>query len=792
MQRLTRWWITLCLIFAATPLAAQPAGRWSVAEFLASQPGPLKDLTIAGRSAADIIEEQSSYFGVSPFLSLALLEATASLLSNPSPPPEALTFPFGHHGPAGFSEQIAWVHRELRAGLGPYQQPPVIRLSDGLTLTLSLDEPAEWLAIKRFLAQGRDSTAWLAAVKATHAALRTYFDGQLAPPATTPASTTGWLRAPWPLGTRVIHLAYFDHMYPMVDLGGDGNSEMVDYLGRRTVQYNGHDGHDYVFPDAPFATPILAAADGIAYAFNEARGLGVVIVHPNGYETVYWHLSVLDSIFRNGNGVRVVAGQPIGVSGASGVSGTPHLHFEVRRWEGGIRRQVDPYGWYGPGPDPCLSYAGCAASTWLWHPDLIGTYDFTPPDYPSLPLDTTPPIGTLRVAPPAELLLAVTFDGHPLQTVGQGLPQIRGTLRFVPGRFGQALISDSAEIAFPTTGNLNVEQGTLSLWVEIPAIWLANSLDRHYLFATSAEPAGAPIYTGTLALRRDRLRPNNSAQWTFWTVGDATSGEDMLSTPDTLAAGWHHFAITWDTTSSRKALYIDGKLVAERSNTVLPSVIGGLMHLGRFSSGGSTAGVRFDELAVFDRVLSTDEIEALATMPPLAPEPVTLTGTAIRIDTNAIDDNGSISAVILGINGQLSEPLPYYDSYRWHLPSLEGDHVVEVHYLDRAGNTTVVSQTVHLNLPPRLELATTWLEDAAVSIRMTASDQNLPLEMQFSTRPEFTDAVWLPLLPEVRWRWDETEDQLLFMRVRDATGMITEPIVVRAPTSTVFIPFIAY
>ncbi|WP_298818324.1 LamG-like jellyroll fold domain-containing protein [Chloroflexus sp.] len=791
MLRLSRWIFILFLIFAATPLSAQPAGGWSVAEFLNRQPGPLKDLIIAGRSAADIIEEQSSYFGVSPFLSLALLEATAGLLSNPSPPSEAISHPFGLHGPAGFDEQIAWVNRELRAGLGPYQQPPVIRLSDGLSLTLSLAEPAEWIAMKRFLAQGRDSATWLAAVKATHTALKTYFDGELAPPAAAPAGNVGWLRAPWPPGTRVIHLAYFDHMYPMVDLGGDGNGEMVDYLGRRNVQYNSHDGHDYVFPEAPFATPILAAAAGTAYAFNEARGLGVVIVHPNGYETVYWHLSALDPIFSNGNGIPVVTGQRIGVSGASGVSGTPHLHFEVRRWEGGIRKQVDPYGWHGPGPDPCPNYAGCAASEWLWHPDLIGTYDFTPPDYPAQPVDTTPPIGTLWVSPPDDLLLAVTFDGHPAQTVGQGLPQVSGTLRFAPGRFGQALISDDAEIAFPTTGNFNPDQGTISLWVEVPTSWSANSLNRHYLWATSAEPTGAPVYTGTLALRRDRLGPNNSAQWTFWTVGDVTSGEDLLSVPDTLPAGWHHFAVIWDATSGTKVLYIDGERVAERNNAVLPVMTGGLIHLGRFSSGGAAAGVKLDELAAFDRPLTEEEIAVLASAPPLTLEQRQLNGQGIRIDTNAIDDNGSIAAVILGINGELSDPLPYYDSYRWSLPPIEGSHVVEVHYLDRAGNTTIVTQTVQLNLPPQVEVHTAQIEDDLISIQITAFDQHQPLEMQFSATPDFADATWIPFLPEVRWRWGETETRRLFVRLRDATGLVTEPIAINAPTHAVFVPFLA-
>ncbi len=59
------------------------------------------------------------------------------------------------------------------------------------------------------------------------------------------------------------------------------------------------------------------------------------------------------------SGVPVKAGDLIGSSGKTGfVVGTPHLHFEVRH----NGKQVDPYGWYGPGDDPCTAYVACEAS----------------------------------------------------------------------------------------------------------------------------------------------------------------------------------------------------------------------------------------------------------------------------------------------------------------------------------------------------------------------------------------------------------------------------------------------
>ncbi len=108
---------------------------------------------------------------------------------------------------------------------------------------------------------------------------------------------SGFLHLPWHAGTRVVHLAYFDHMFPTVDTGRDDNGYVVNYLGRGGVQYDGHDAHDFYFPDKPIGTFILAAADGVAHASTH-RGNGVWIQHPNGYVTVYWHLDKLRACSR--------------------------------------------------------------------------------------------------------------------------------------------------------------------------------------------------------------------------------------------------------------------------------------------------------------------------------------------------------------------------------------------------------------------------------------------------------------------------------------------------------------
>ncbi|HEU5089190.1 MAG TPA: M23 family metallopeptidase, partial [Roseiflexaceae bacterium] len=350
----------------ATPRITTPHFQDDVQAFLNDQPGPLKAFREGDSTAAQLINGASAYYDLSPRVLLALLETTAGLLSTPAPPPDALQRPFGSGGPDGFGAQLDWAARELRAGLGPYERAPTLRFTDATTITLVLNQAPEGVAVQRFLAPGRTQAEWRAAVERFGKLFEQYFDNVLPQSQATAAVSQGFLGLPWQAGTRVVHLAYFDHMYPTVDTTRADNGYVVNFRGQGNLQYDGHDGHDFYFPDRPVGTLIYAAADGIAYASTH-RGNGVWIEHTNGYESVYWHLDKFSRKFEgkidNHQGVAVRAGDLLGSSGRSGfVSGTPHLHFEVRH----NGRQVDPYGWFGPGSDPCAAYAACEASTWLW------------------------------------------------------------------------------------------------------------------------------------------------------------------------------------------------------------------------------------------------------------------------------------------------------------------------------------------------------------------------------------------------------------------------------------------
>ncbi|HRH45263.1 MAG TPA: peptidoglycan DD-metalloendopeptidase family protein, partial [Pyrinomonadaceae bacterium] len=78
----------------------------------------------------------------------------------------------------------------------------------------------------------------------------------------------------------------------------------------------------------PLGTPVSATGQGIVTFAGSRDGYGnmVIIQHPDGRESRYGHLSkILVS-----QGETIAAGQQIALSGSTGKSTGPHLHFEIR------------------------------------------------------------------------------------------------------------------------------------------------------------------------------------------------------------------------------------------------------------------------------------------------------------------------------------------------------------------------------------------------------------------------------------------------------------------------------
>ncbi len=88
-----------------------------------------------------------------------------------------------------------------------------------------------------------------------------------------------------------------------------------------------HEGIDFT---VPVGTDVMATGNGIVESIENSDrggGLKITVDHGFGYTTVYAHLSKAQV----SKGSRVKRGQVIALSGDSGMSIWPHLHYEVRK-----------------------------------------------------------------------------------------------------------------------------------------------------------------------------------------------------------------------------------------------------------------------------------------------------------------------------------------------------------------------------------------------------------------------------------------------------------------------------
>jgi murein DD-endopeptidase MepM/ murein hydrolase activator NlpD len=103
-------------------------------------------------------------------------------------------------------------------------------------------------------------------------------------------------------------------------------------IGTGTVD-EAHPGLDIAVP--PGTVVRVAGGGSVIQAGPDSEyGIYVLVQHPDGYQSLYGHLSrILVAV-----GQEVGAGEVIGLSGNTGRSSAPHLHFEIRQ-DG---RVVDP------------------------------------------------------------------------------------------------------------------------------------------------------------------------------------------------------------------------------------------------------------------------------------------------------------------------------------------------------------------------------------------------------------------------------------------------------------------
>lgn len=136
--------------------------------------------------------------------------------------------------------------------------------------------------------------------------------------------------------------------------------------------YDGHQGHDSAirsFREQAIGVPIFAVLDGQVVDAHDGEpdqntealdvpANFVILDHGGGYYALYWHMKRGSVAVERGQAV--TAGAQLGLTGSSGFSTGPHLHFES--WNN--RR------WFEPSAGPCRS----GGSFWKSQPPVARSF----------------------------------------------------------------------------------------------------------------------------------------------------------------------------------------------------------------------------------------------------------------------------------------------------------------------------------------------------------------------------------------------------------------------------------
>ena len=179
--------------------------------------------------------------------------------------------------------------------------------------------------------QVKTLAAQLARVEQRYEQVRTMLGGNVVPPR---PSNDGPLAVSYPVTARSPGETRRYELGPSVP--GHWPLDEAGVVTRGQVGPGGGDQHPGLDVAVPMGTPIRAAGGGtVAEAGDDPEyGRFILISHPDGYQSMYGHASRLLVT----QGEFVAAGAVIALSGSTGRSTAPHLHFEIRR-DG---RVIDP------------------------------------------------------------------------------------------------------------------------------------------------------------------------------------------------------------------------------------------------------------------------------------------------------------------------------------------------------------------------------------------------------------------------------------------------------------------
>jgi hypothetical protein len=215
---------------------------------------------------------------------------------------------------------------------------------------------------------------------------------------------------------------------------------------------------------------------------------------------------------------------------------------------------------------------------------------------PDAPPDAVPDAATVNLIAyyPMESLPMMDATGHGHDGTCSACPSAVGS-----GQVAKAFSFNNDRVDVPTAADLRTETGTIAAWVVFDALPSFYACPFGMVYNTIANGN-----TWQLCLR-------DSTQWAVF-MQTQSGAISFTAATNVLTGAWHHMAITW--TMSSATLYADG--VAISSDAITPLVYDqGIMTLGADKLVDNSVDVpmrgRLDEVKLFDRALTPQEIQAL-------------------------------------------------------------------------------------------------------------------------------------------------------------------------------------
>jgi concanavalin A-like lectin/glucanase superfamily protein len=202
------------------------------------------------------------------------------------------------------------------------------------------------------------------------------------------------------------------------------------------------------------------------------------------------------------------------------------------------------------------------------------------------------------------LLFYVPFDGDCAPGIARGSKVFTGKKAdFSTGKNGKA-VKLSNTLKYFTASNIKTKVGTVAFW-HAPAWNPADKKVRNRtIFGAEHIVANYVTKNRRFFFMTGRMFPQKGFKHDYRCYWNGMRKWK--------AGQWQHIAFSWDSKTGQKKLYINGKLVRASKTKAMPGTVGSKIIIGANAPG------LYDELFIWDREISQDEVNFLYSAPEKA------------------------------------------------------------------------------------------------------------------------------------------------------------------------------